>query len=88
VVATGGIHAVEQAYVEENSARVVTDEVFVAVTTRANCGTKAGAHGFLKRFGDIIRSLTDLDAPDGIRFGGWPTQIVALPQSLKTWILS
>jgi hypothetical protein len=88
VPAAGGIHSVEQAYVEENSSGIVADEIFVAVTAGANRGTKAGANGLLKCLGDVIRVLAYLDATDSFRLRGWPAKIVALPEGVKAGILS
>ena len=87
VSAACGVHAGKLAEIEQDAARVVADEVLVAVASGADGGAQAGADGLLQGLGDVVGIQEQLNTAGSVCLGGGPAKVVASPQNLVARVL-
>jgi hypothetical protein len=81
------IHIVHLLDIQQDTAGIVGDEVLIAVATGPNGRPKAGFDRLLKSLCDIVCTLANLYPANGLRLGGRPAKIIALPQALEVGVI-
>src|SRR6266487_3385526 len=78
----------EHTQVQNRAIRIVSEKVFVAMSTAAHRRPQSRIHNPLKSIGRVFSALAYLDSAHSVRLRGWPAKVMSLFQRVVTRILS